>query len=448
MASEIEAKLKTLAMIIKFGHDLFDRKNLKEIAASAVNNSHSLLNFRSSALFRLQKNKKCDILGQFGQAEVNEYSAAAVQQKALLQKIQFDKKNILLLGNQELPAELAENNAVYLLCSLQRPASTEWESSYIWLLEYEKSVPESAVTTAQLLGKSIVEALCLAEASSLGGGHRRVIRHFGKMTKFLFLFLLLILIAFIPVRESGTAEFMLKAPDITASYAWYDGPVLKCLKQDGVFVRKGETILRFDTEEQKYRLSNAQAALKEAEAELELAQQTAFTDESKLGNVKLLRARCEVLKVAVKEAQWYLKNSEIKAAADGILVLADGRAEQLTGKAVKAGDKLFEIYGGEGMVAEIMVNERDSSILHSDFKAELFLHTAPEKMISGTMLSVAQYPVLNEQNFYSYTVRVKLPESEEKSLRYGMRGIAKLAGEKVSLGYYLFKNLILYFRNW
>ena len=33
MASEIEAKLKTLAMIIKFGHDLFDRKNLKEIAA-------------------------------------------------------------------------------------------------------------------------------------------------------------------------------------------------------------------------------------------------------------------------------------------------------------------------------------------------------------------------------------------------------------------------------
>ena len=60
MASEIEAKLKTLAMIIKFGHDLFDRKNLKEIAASAVNNSHSLLNFRSSALFRLQKNKKCD----------------------------------------------------------------------------------------------------------------------------------------------------------------------------------------------------------------------------------------------------------------------------------------------------------------------------------------------------------------------------------------------------
>ena len=100
------------------------------------------------------------------------------------------------------------------------------------------------------------------------------------------------------------------------------------------------------------------------------------------------------------------------------------------------------------MVAEIMVNERDSSILHSDFKAELFLHTAPEKMISGTMLSVAQYPVLNEQNFYSYTVRVKLPESEEKSLRYGMRGIAKLAGEKVSLGYYLFKNLILYFRNW
>jgi hypothetical protein len=78
----------------------------------------------------------------------------------------------------------------------------------------------------------------------------------------------------------------------------------------------------------------------------------------------------------------------------------------------------------------------------------LFLHTAPEKGIAGTIVSVAQYPVLNEQNLYCYTIRMKLPETAEKNLRFGMRGVAKISGSEVSLGYYLFKNMILYFRNW
>ena len=38
-ANENDAKLKTLALIIKFGHDLFDGKDVKSIAAAAVSNS-------------------------------------------------------------------------------------------------------------------------------------------------------------------------------------------------------------------------------------------------------------------------------------------------------------------------------------------------------------------------------------------------------------------------
>lgn len=447
MANDSEAKLKLLALIIKFGHDLFDRKDLRSVAAAAVNNSHALLKFRSSAVFRQDKNKKCNVLGQFGQSEINEYSAAVLLQKQLISKTAFPENNIAFWENSQLPPELAANNSVYLLCRLPQPESSLCDSTYIWLLEYEKNIPETAVTTAQLLGKSVAEALSFAEISG-SGGKWKISRYCNKFVKITCLVLLLGALMFIPVRDRANAEFMLKAPDITAAYAWYDGVLARCLKQDGDLVRKGETIVQFDTAELNYKLANAQSALKEAEAELDLAQQTAFTDESKLGKVKLLQVRCKSLKIAVEEAQWYLKNSEIKAAAGGILVLTDGRAEQLKGKAVRAGDKIFEIYGGQGMIAEIMVNERDSSILHDKFNAELFLHTAPEKGISGEIVSSAQYPVLTEQNLYCYVIRVKLPENEEKNLRFGMRGVAKLSGRKVRLGYYLFKNLILYCRNW
>ena len=447
MTNESERKLKTLALIIKFGHDLFAGKDVGSIAAAAVNDSHVLLNFRNAAVFRLSENKKCNVLGQFGQAEVNEFSTAVVQQKKLISNTVFDKDNIAILSSDKLPEELAADNAVYLLCRLPMPAAADLQCSYVWLLEYEKSVPETAVTTAQLLGKSMAEALCLAEASR-AGSKRKLSRFAGNFIKISCVVLLLAAGMFIRIRESATAEFMLKAPDVTAAYAWFDGQIAKCLKEDGDIVRKDEVVVVFDTAELNYRLANAQSSLKEAETALELAQQTAFSDESKLGKVKLLQAKCNILQVTVNEVQWYLKNSVIKSRSDGILVLSDGRAREFAGKAVKSGDKLFEVYGGSGMIAEIMVNERNSSILQEKFDAEMFLHTTPEKGITGKIISVAGYPVLNEQNLYCYTVRVQLPEDAEKKLRFGMRGVARLSGKKVSLWYYLFKNLIVYFRNW
>ena len=42
-------------------------------------------------------------------------------------------------------------------------------------------------------------------------------------------------------------------------------------------------------------------------------------------------------------------------------------------------------------------------------------------------------------------VRGNVAENSEQ-LRYGMRGIAKLAGREVRLGYWLFKSAVLYFR--
>ena len=85
----------------------------------------------------------------------------------------------------------------------------------------------------------------------------------------------------------------------------------------------------------------------------------------------------EGARIAVKEAQWYMDHAEITAPADGVLVLAEGRAELLVNKAVRTGDKLFDVYSGQGVIAEIMVNERESSILLGDLSATLFLLVSP-----------------------------------------------------------------------
>ena len=58
---------------------------------------------------------------------------------------------------------------------------------------------------------------------------------------------------------------------------------------------------------------------------------------------------------------------------------------------------------------------------------------------------MSQYPELTEQKTFCYKVRVRLPD-DSAGLRYGMRGIARLSGGNVSLGYRLFKSVVLYFR--
>ena len=440
---ELLAKLKAFALMLKYGHDLFDAATFRDAAALAVNNSRTLLNFRTATLLELTGGRAV-VIAQYGQAEANPHSRLAVAQAQFAESLELGSEPQTVTADEGLPAELAADNAVYCCLKLRPPANLNaTDLSFLWLLEYEKEIPVYVPNTFKLLAASASEALYYQRFCK--NQLWEVKRHVKKRWVWGAILLLAVAAMFLRVPESATAEFTLKAPEITSAYAWFDGPIAACLVQDGETVKKGEIIAEYDTDQLNYRLSSAQNALREIEAELALEQQNAFSDEERLGKVKLLEARRDTMQVAVREAQWYLDHARISAPADGILALADGRAEQLAGKAVRTGDKLFDVYGGNGMVAEIPVNERDASILQDRFHATLFLHTAPETAIPVEILEVSQYPELTEQKTFCYKVRVRLPYNSA-GLRYGMRGIARLSGENVSLGYRLFKSVVLYFR--
>ncbi len=439
----LSARLKAFALMLKFGHDLFDAKDFSTAAAFAVNNSRTLLNFRTATLLELADGQ-AHVIAQYGQPEANPHSRLAVVQSRFVESLTLGADPEIISATDGLPAELAVDDSVYCCLKLRPPANLNAAGlSFVWLLEYEKEIPGYVPNTFRLLAASVSEALYYQRfcKSQLW----EVKRHVKKRWVWGALLLLVMAAMFLRVPESATAEFTLKAPEITSAYAWFDGPIAVCRVQDGERVKQGEIIAEYDTAQLHYRLSSAQNSLREIEAELTLEQQNAFSDEERLGKVKQLEARRATMLVAVQEAQWYLDHARIAAPADGILALADGRAEQLAGKAVRTGDKLFEIYGGSGMVAEIPVNERDASILQNGFHVTLFLHTAPETAIPAELLEVSNYPELTEQKLYCYRVRVRLPD-KMPDLRYGMRGIARLSGGDVSLGYRLFKSVVLFFR--
>ena len=73
---ELASRLKAFALMLKYGHDLFDAGNFSDAAALAVNNSRRLLNFRTATLLELSGGK-ARAIAQYGQVEANPHSRLA-----------------------------------------------------------------------------------------------------------------------------------------------------------------------------------------------------------------------------------------------------------------------------------------------------------------------------------------------------------------------------------
>ena len=454
--SELQARLKVFGMIFRIGSDLFRAPDFETAAGMAVNNPVSLLKFKRATLLE-KADGRIRVVAQYGQVAVNPHAEVALRQVALLSKADFPEDKPLRLtrtpeeGTEYLPEVQDALNALLEeggeLIAFQLPAPAflgDPGFSLIWLLEYDSAIPAYALTSANLLVHNLGEGLfCQRCCSAVGQRRFRKRLSAGKWAAIIIAVLAAILLL-VRVRDSVNAEFTLKSPETVSAYAWFDGPIAECHKSDGATVRKGEVILRYDTSALAFRLANARSQVAEIAKEYDLESAAAFNDRSKLGRVQLIQARLEGARVAVKEAQWYMDHAEITAPADGVLVLAEGRAELLVNKAVRTGDKLFDVYSGKGVIAEIMVNERESSILLGKLSATLFLYTQPDRTFEAKILEVKPYAELNEQRTYCYKVRAEL--SADMPLRYGMRGVAKLRGDSVSLGYFLFRNLVIYLR--
>lgn len=438
--AELASKLKMLALTMRLGHDLAAAQSLQEAASMAVNNPQSMLQYKSASLF-LCKSGKPELLAQYGQVSKDEESRISRAQGRWLCGLDIKDEPYIAEDSEALPEELRGNK--YCVIRLKAPNKCT-SAFFLWVTVFETGIPTGFANAARLIGSSMADSLFFQLQVRKSHGHVM-----GKAVKLLFWLLVLsacVYAMFIKVPESAKGDFVLVPGKIDSAYAWFDGPIAQCLRQNGEIVRQGEVIAVYDTSQLDYKLALAESALLETETELEIERRGALTSPERQVKAKLLEARLENLRVNVRECKWFIEHAQIKAPSSGVLVLADGRAEQLTGRAVRIGEHLFDIYGNAGVTADIFVNERDSSILSSTPSVVLFLHTMPDVSIEAEVIEVMQYPELTEQRTFCYRIRCSLGEGD--GYRYGMRGVARLRGKEVTIGYQLFKNAILYFRRW
>ena len=238
----------------------------------------------------------------------------------------------------------------------------------------------------------------------------------------------------IPVRQSvlAPAEVVPLGGQVVA--APLDGVIAEFLVKPNQNVKNGDLLLRFESTSLKAQADVAERALGVAEAELKANSQRSFADAESSSKVDLLAARVEQKRAERNYAIELLKRSEVRAERDGIAVFAD--AERWLGKPVQTGERLMEIADPNQAELRIELAVGDAIALAPGAQVALFLDSDPlQRHLAWLERSAYEaQPTASGQLAYRLDARF-----DATAPRIGLRGTAKIFGDRAPLALYLLR---------
>lgn len=457
----LKGKLNALSAIIRLGHEAFEKPDFRQLASHIVNNSVLAMPYYRSSLIDI-RHGGCRLAAVSGVVDTKQNSEYALE---ILKVVKFfqdtDKVTLLapeLLEEKSAPQEIV-NSYEYLASSSQLIFFVPLRSSgakgdgvpvdFIWVVEFDKPEQKSAAPAIlALLAENYSESLFTNLHSHRAGRLKQYLnlRSWLKPSRILLILFIAFVLASIfgHVRQTVAADFIIQPDRRVITYSPFDAVVATVHVRNGDRVSKGDLILTFDMEERSYNLEAARSEYNKASAELDAVERASFRDPNKRSEVEHYKLRKERSAIEIERNEWYLAKSEIRAETDGVVDI--GNYEKLEGKAVRAGELLFEILEKGKMTAEVFLDERNASVLDDETSIRLYLHTRPEIPISTRIISVAPKPILTEQKTYCYIIDAEIEKEDQLNLSFGMRGVARVSGERVTLGYYLFRHMVLWYR--
>ncbi|HBM16939.1 MAG TPA: hypothetical protein DD381_11420 [Lentisphaeria bacterium] len=460
--NEAAARLNLISLILNLGHEAFKKPLPEALYAHIVNNSRVISAYDMSCLIDMRRGK-ARIIELMGNDKINrntQYANSIEVIASTFRKLEktteITRESLINAGAEKNILDIFEEfiknpreKRVFLVPMQPPGSSNAIDESFVWCVEYYDDKISETVTRLNLLALHYSQAIWYL----LKPGSRKLFRLSKKSDIFhtkifwaaaLFVVILSLFLIRIGQNIAGDFEIVPRNSDRYIAYAPYQGKIEDVYFRNGDKIEIGSTILSYDTRELQYDLEQAETEYDEASARLDMIRQKAFDDNNELPNVKLLSLNRAIAKISIEKYKWQLENSVFKAKDSGVIIIDD--EYKLKGKAVNPGEKLFEIVKPSDRVyAEIFLNEADSSVMSNISSIALYLHAKPEISLQGEVIYISPVPVLTEKKQFCYLIKLDL-KNTDGSLMNGMRGVARITGEKVSLGYYLFRNLILWWR--
>jgi hypothetical protein len=209
-------------------------------------------------------------------------------------------------------------------------------------------------------------------------------------------------------------------------------------------VTKGQPVFSFDDALIRSRADVARQALATAEAEYRQASQQALVDPRARAMLALLRGKAEERRAEVVYAREQLERTRVVAPRDGV-VLFDDPTEWI-GKPVTVGERVMRIAEPEDVEIEAWVGVGDAIPLALGTPLTLQLRASPLEPLEATLRYVAHDAVERPDGTYAYRLRATVTGTHRH--RVGLKGTIRIDGERVSLGYWIFRRPMAAVREW
>lgn len=283
------------------------------------------------------------------------------------------------------------------------------------------------------------EMLAGKPKSSLKSRWRRAMH--GRRRWLLLAFLLLL----VPVRQTALAPAEVIALDARAVSAPLDGVIKTIHVRPNSAIKAGQLLFSLDETTLKSRLEVAQQSVAVADAELMVATQKAFDSLQSKGELAMLGGRAHERRAELAAVQTQLSRIDVAATHDGVAVFSD--PDDWLGRPVTTGERIMLLANPNKPGVLVHLPVADAIALETGAAMKVFLTVKPLSPMDARITETSYQSVLSPENVASYRLRGSF-NNEEKDARIGLRGTAKVIGDWVPLGYYLFRRPLATLREW
>ncbi|MCQ9427209.1 HlyD family efflux transporter periplasmic adaptor subunit [Pseudomonas sp. LJDD11] len=244
------------------------------------------------------------------------------------------------------------------------------------------------------------------------------------------------LLAVIPVRQSVLAPAELIARDPAVLRAPLQAVVERILVQPNQPVRAGEPLVQLDRRELDNRLQSARQSLTAADAQLRQVRQQALYDERAKADLAELLARRDQSRSDVDFLEDNLQRSLIVAPRDGVAIFDD--PSDWIGRPVSLGERIMQVADPADVRLEILLPVADAIGLETGSEVRLFLNSQPSSPAPATLSRLGYRASARPDGGMAYRLEASI-DARDPRLRVGLKGTAKLYGERTLLVNYLLR---------
>jgi len=285
---------------------------------------------------------------------------------------------------------------------------------------------------------------CLAQAQQLTQ-RQRWTRGLKRLPVFIAaLAVLAAAMALVPVRLSVLAPAELVPAHPVAVRAPLDGVVQQLLVSPNEVVRAGQALFAYDDAALASRRQVATQALATAETELRQLDQQSLYDNKARAALPGARGNAVEKRAELALVDKQLKRSQVLAPSDGIALFDD--ASEWAGRPVNTGERVMRLAAPEDKEIEAWLAIGDAIPLPAGARVQLYLSASPTESLSGSLRYVSHEAQRRPDGSSAYRLRATLDAATTQ--RIGVKGTARVAGDEVSLGYWMLRRPLGAVREW